>query len=397
MVSGEDSMGYSARFRYTHAIVDSLGIIEHARGVLKLLPLPPDQALFLKHRARFRSMMSSTAIEGNTLNTQESIRALVRPDSRETDMQQERRNYWRALEWIEQQADRRRPISDSFIRELHCLIQVRSVGRRGVLSSYRTTECPVVDSVTRQVDYAPPKPKDVSPLMADLANWLVSRGAAELPVPIRAGLLAHRFVSIHPFSDGNGRTARALATAELWLRGYEMRGFLSLEEFYTLDRARYYRSLQMGLPVNFYEGRHDPDHTEWLEYFLAMMAQAADLLRRTAEELNRGTFPASAPWESLTRQQQQVLDRILVRVLSGEPNPERIRPQDVSGWHGVSGVTAREWLHTWTVAGFTEPVTPDAQRFRAYRLASPWWSLVERAARSAVGSVGDNASAVGGG
>lgn len=89
--------------------------------------------------------------------------------------------------------------------------------------------------------------------MKDLVARVGSLVAQSLPGPIRAGILAHRFVSIHPFGDGNGRTARALATSELWRSGYDMRGFLSLEENYMADLRADYDGLQMGLPVNFYE------------------------------------------------------------------------------------------------------------------------------------------------
>lgn len=83
------------------------------------------------------------------------------------------------------------------------------------MSDYREEECPVVDSATGALDYAPPRPDDVPELMSGLAEWLRSPDAAELPAPVRAGILAHRFISIHPFGDGNGRTARVIATAEL--------------------------------------------------------------------------------------------------------------------------------------------------------------------------------------
>ena len=95
--------------------------------------------------------------------------------------------------------------------------------------------------------------------MRELVDWLSTDASAELPSPIRAAILTHHFLSIHPFNDGNGRTGRLLATAELWRSGYEMRGFFSFDEYFNADRDRYYRNLQMGLPVNFYEGRHDPD------------------------------------------------------------------------------------------------------------------------------------------
>src|SRR5690606_38132650 len=109
-----------------------------------------------------------------------------------------------------------------------------------------------------------------------------------------------------------GRTGRLLATAELWRSGYRMRGFFSFEEFFDADRAKYYRSLQMGLPIDFYDGRCDADLTQWIEYFVETMAKAADELRERAQELHAIVEPSEMPWERLSRRQQQVLTRLLL-------------------------------------------------------------------------------------
>jgi Fic family protein len=139
-----------------------------------------------------------------------------------------------------------------------------------------------VDTVTRTIDYAPLTPEDVPQLMQELVHWLSSNAAQEIPTPIRAAILTHRFLSIHPFGDGNGRTGRLLATAELWRSSYRMRGFFSFDEYFNADRDRYYRNLQIALPIDFYEGRHDPDHTPWIEYFVETMTQAARDLQTKA-------------------------------------------------------------------------------------------------------------------
>jgi len=264
-------------------------------------------------------------------------------------------------------------------RELHGIILVRGTGRRGLRSNYRREECPVVDTATRRIDYAPPKPKDVPLLMTGLTAWWTGPESAQLSGPVRAGLLAHRFVTIHPFSDGNGRTARALATMELWRSGYDMRGFLSLEEHYTADLHAYYENLQMDLPVNYYDGRHDPDHTQWLTYFLATMARAAELLHRQAIELYAPQRRPAPPWESLRRVQQQLLTRLLMRGLEQGAAAMTFSPGDMVDWFGVSANTAREWLERWHGEGFVLPARAGAQRVRAYALAPEWVELLQGA------------------
>lgn len=376
-------MSFHPRFSYTHSMVRNLGLIESARAVVEVLPLPPDRALWLRQAARQRATRNSTRIEGNTLDSREVGAAVATAVKAPSVMQQEVRNYWRALEWIEGQLEAKRQPSEDFILELHAVILVRGAGRRGRRSAYRERECPVVDSVTHAIDYGPPAPKDVPKLMTELVAWWRSAEAAELPGPVRAGLLAHRFVSIHPFGDGNGRVARALATAELWRSGYEMRGFLSLEEHYTADLKAYYDSLQMGLPVSFYDGRHDPDHSQWLEYFLGTMGKAAEGLRKQAIGLYGPERRPVPPWERLQRVQQQLLTRLLTRSLSEGATGLAFTPGDIVEWFGVSRNTALEWLKKWREAEFVTAVRPERQRIRAYGLVQEWVDLLESARRSA--------------
>lgn len=376
-------MDFHPRFSYSHAMVRHLGLIESARAVVSVLPLPPDQELRLRQTARQRATRHSTRIEGNTLNSQEVGQAVMAVGKTQTEMQQEVRNYWRALEWIEEQLEANRQPSEEYIRELHSIILVRGTGRRGVRSDYRRDECPVVDSATGRIDYAPPMPRDVPVLMRDLVKWWRSDEAAALSGPVRAGLLAHRFVSIHPFGDGNGRTARALATTELWRSGYDMRGFLSLEEHYTADLNAYYDNLQMRLPVNFYDGRHDPDHSQWLGYFLATMASAAHNLEQLAVSLYAPEQREAPPWESLRRVQQQLLNRLLLRGLEESAAAMAFSPGDMVEWFGISANTARDWLAKWRDEGFVQPLRPDAERVRAYVLTKSWSGLLNLALSNA--------------
>ena len=368
-------MSFVPRFSYSHHLVRHLGVIEAARAVIEVLPLPPDTTLRLRHDALQRSTRSSTQIEGNPLDEAAVRRAIARSDRTGSDAEQEVRNYWRALDRVEEFAEAQTPITEAFIKELHRIVIVRGRGRRGSKSEYRITECPVVDTVTRAIDYGPPEPGDVPVLMGELVDWLSSTAAAELSAPIRAAILTHRFLSIHPFNDGNGRTGRLLATAELWRSGYRMRGFFSFDEYFNADRDRYYRSLQMGLPVNFYEGRHDPDHTPWLLYFVETMARAADELQAKAKSLYQGASSDALPWEELPRRSQQLLTRLLARVLDGVKNPFVISVSDVASWFGVSDLTARECLQEWTEGSLIHPVlVGSGARVRSYALVEEWIS-----------------------
>lgn len=374
-------MAFVPRFEYSHAMVRRLMAIDATRALIDVLAVPPEAALMMRFEARRASTHYSTSIEGNELGLDEVRRALALADRTGSRQQQEVRNYWRALEWVERQIDEGPRIDEVFIRRLHAIIDGRGRGRRTEQSDYRTEECPVVDRASGVVEYGPPTPEDVPALMADLVSWLRSQEAAQLPGPIRAAILAYRFVTIHPFPDGNGRTARALATAELWFSGYWMRGFLSVEEHYYRDLQRYYASLQMGLPVDYYEGRHDADLTPWLEYFVETLAVAADGVHERALALWARSERPEAPWEGLGRRQQQIVAR-LVTSTPDDPTVAVVTPGDVAAWFGVSTRTARAWLHEWHAEGFVEPAK-GTQRISTWRLAPEYLKVVE-AVRSAI-------------
>lgn len=378
----EPAAAYSPRFSYTTAMVRALLEFEGACRTVDRLPLPPDTSFVMRAHAMRRSTIGSVSIEGNDTPPSRVFPVLVAAD-RGDDRQQEVRNYWRALEWIEQKAEARTDVGEEFIQRLHRIIIVRGRGRRGDRSPYRTSMVHVTDASTGRIEYSPPEPGDVPGLMAALVAWLRGQAAAGLPAAVRAGILAHRLVSIHPFEDGNGRTTRATATAQLWRDGYGMRGFLSLEEHLALDRAAYYNALQMDLHDNYYFGRHDADLTQWLEYFVLALARAASEVCERAQKLASAADiePPRGPWEGLPRLEQQVLARAMLVSLSTGAGAE-LTSAAVQDWFGVSPKTARDWLAKWCASGLVEPSRGD-QRVRAYRLRGAWREFVDESVAEA--------------
>jgi Fic family protein len=105
-----------------------------------------------------------------------------------------------------------------------------------------------------------------------------------LPVPIKAGIAHYQFATIHPYYDGNGRTARLLTTLILHLGTYDLKGLYALEEYYARDLKAYYEALTVGPSHNYYLGRADADITQWVAYFIAGMATSFEKVRDQALE-----------------------------------------------------------------------------------------------------------------
>jgi cell filamentation protein, protein adenylyltransferase len=259
--------------------------IEGAREVVDVVPLPAGIESILRRRAKISSAHFSTKIEANPLS-REQVEQIESNTNRARDAStQEVRNYLRTLQWIHDHAAHKKVTSQMF-QELHAMIEVRGQGRRPKVSAFRREQNRVTDDKTGAIAYIPPEAHDVSALATGLATWL-SGPAKSLPVPIVAAVAQYQLVTIHPWMDGNGRTSRALGNFILRKQGYDLKGFFSIEEQFDRDLSSYYDALQMNLHHNYYYGRHDPDLTPWLEFFLKNMSvvfQAAktEVVRRSS-------------------------------------------------------------------------------------------------------------------
>ena len=127
----------------------------------------------------------------------------------------------------------------------------------------------VYDSETGAAEYIPPEYIDIPDLLEELVEYVNTTDDHPL---IIAAIVHYQLVTIHPFEDGNGRTARLMSGYILDYYGYGFNGIGSLEEYFAYDPDEYYASLQMGLPALYYSGRENPPHPEiWINYFLRMM------------------------------------------------------------------------------------------------------------------------------
>ena len=123
-----------------------------------------------------------------------------------------------------------------------------------------------------EIVYTGPAAKAVPVLCGALVKWIQTSEKEGINPVIAAGIAHQEIAAIHPFSDGNGRTARALATLILYSRGYDFRRLFALEDYYNLDRPAYYQAINIG--NNYKERRRD--FTSWLEYFVKGFKEEID-------------------------------------------------------------------------------------------------------------------------
>ena len=334
--------------------------IKAACQTVRLTVLPPQVIERLRQQARVRSTHYSTRIEGNRLTLVEAEQAVLEErdfPGREHDVS-EVQNYYRALQRVEEWAEQQLPITETLIRQLHALI---FSGLRARPTAYRDGQNVIRDSATGALVYLPPEAVDVPDLMRDMVAWVAQAERGELPVPVIAGLAHYQFVTIHPFYDGNGRTARALATLILYRHGYDLGRFYSLEEVYVQALPAYYAALQTHPHHNYYEGRAEADLTGWLAYFIHSMAVT---FRRVADEVREQADLPTAPEPPELRH----LDRRARLVLGLFTRQETVTTAEVARALGLSPRTVRDLIPGWLTDGWLDVADP-ARKTRCYRLS----------------------------
>jgi Fic family protein len=113
----------------------------------------------------------------------------------------------------------------------------------------------------------------------DLLAFVNSLENKDIHAVLKSGIVHYELVRIHPFIDGNGRVARALSTLILFLDGYDIRKFFSLEEYFDSDALKYYEALQSVQKA-------DGNLTTWLEYFSLGLAIELSKIKEKVEKIS---------------------------------------------------------------------------------------------------------------
>lgn len=276
---------FNPKYKLTDSIVKMLTAIAEAKAVIERAGILPKIELSLRRQALVRMSHSSTAIEGNQLQEFEVGALLSRKkvDAPQRDIY-EVQNYLKALKYIEETVEKKRPIDEKVLLKIHKLVTNKTLPKEQS-GHYRKTPVYVVRrrlGFPTEVMYTGPNAKDVPMLCADLIAWIGKSEKDEINPVIAAGIVHQEIAAIHPFADGNGRTARAMATLILYKRGYDFRKLFALEDYYNEDRPEYYRAINIG--KNYNERRID--FTKWLGYFVKGFKEEIDGVKNTVLSLS---------------------------------------------------------------------------------------------------------------
>ena len=256
----------------TNDIFKKISAIDENRFLLGTVELPTITRNKLRKNSKKKSSYASNKIEGNPLTEKQANDALE-SDSHKHFLkpEQEIRNYYSALTLLEEKLKNKTPFSSQLVLEVQAIVEKgaskEKIGLRGQMPP--GVLFAVYDTESGSPEYIRPEYSDIPSLLDELVEYVNTTDDHPL---IIAAVVHYQLVTIHPFEDGNGRTARLMSGYILDLYGYGFGGIGSLEEYFAYDSDEYYSSLQMGLPVLYYSGRDNPPHPEiWINYFLRMV------------------------------------------------------------------------------------------------------------------------------
>lgn len=359
-------MPFNPKFTITPQIATALMKIESVKESIQNLPITPHVLKTLRETARLYSTHYSTMIEGNRL-TQKEVEGILKNSEhfkgRERD-EKEIKGYYIALEWLE--AGKAKALSETNIQTIHALVMGEGKSRVKP-TPYRDGQNVIRDSITGAIVYMPPEAKDVPVLMGELLDWFKTK-AADLPCPIAAAIAHYQYATIHPYYDGNGRTARLLTSLVLHDGGYGLKGLYALEEYYAENLQGYYNALNIGEHHNYYMGRAEADITPWIEYFIMGMQEAFERVKaRAVEASERGQKDQSKALRDLTPRQRKVLSLFESQAV--------IVSKDIETLFGFSPRSARKLCGDLVDEGFLTVADP-AKKSRQYRLAGKYEKMI---------------------
>lgn len=246
-----------------------------------------------------------------------------------TKSEKEVKNYFAVLNTIFIMAKKKEPITTDLTRQLHHElmkdIEKKDLGEfrdGGVFVGHRT-QTEIV------VKHNPPfhTKVEIEKALSELYEWVMGDDPTH-PL-LKAGIMHHQFVYIHPFLDGNGRLARILTAYYLLLKHYEVTKFFILDDYYDIDRHLYSDTLHLA---------DSGDETEWLEYFLEGIASSLQAAIGRISELKNSRF------EEVTGEKRVLVTAREEEVLQIVLNKKAVKTTDVQKALTVSRQQAHSLL-----------------------------------------------------
>ena len=311
---------------YLTEISEIKAIVERSR----VLPLNEAQ---LRRQAILRMAHTSTSIEGNRLAQFEVGKIIegkaVRGSQKDV---LEVENYYKALQLMDEMSKQKHALTKDEVLAMHKqvingLVEPKKVGAFRPASIYVLHD---LGDGREKLLYKGPSSKKVPGMIDEVLDWLRRSYNEGIHPIIQAGIFHVQFVTVHPFTDGNGRSVRLLTQLLLYRNKWDFRKILVLEDYYNRDRMSYINHIHEVVGYHYRPGK---DLTPWLEYFIEGFVIEA---RKALEQIQ------SIGFGQVSKKSEQVfLDKDEIQIMDFLTTTGRITSEDVMDVLKVAKRTAQ--------------------------------------------------------
>ena len=249
-------------------------------------------------------------------------------------------NNYHTIQQLNEQKDK--VLTMDVLLEIHQNISEHTLDNPADEGRLRNTDdIYVMDAINGEIAHTPPSYTEIDSILQDVFTFANEDNPKRFIHPIVKGIILHFMIAwIHPFVDGNGRTARSLVYWYLLKKGYWLTEYLSISRIIYKNKKRYERMF-------LYTEADDKDMTYFILYNLQVMKKAYEDLKlylaRKQEE--RKSILMYNDIDGINARQMGIL-----RLLDEAPS-SILLPQEVASRFGVSERTARNDLQTLTDMG----------------------------------------------
>lgn len=329
MLTLKDAVGNPFWFVITPFLLNLITKISRGRGFLEAASISSRARKNLQAQALNYEAYYSSHIEGAQSSLEEALRFIKKKQksSRDESLQMIVNNKL-ALEYASKQSGK--PVTKELVCRLqHILTENTHLDRPITRGDYRKGPVYILNGLGHVVYEGPPYQK-VPEMMNGFIKWINEEGAID-PL-IKAGIVHLYFVHIHPFDDGNGRTARALSNLILADSGLKFIDLLSLSSYFDHRRQLYYSAIQAAR-------EHANDLTYFLIFYLeALLSKLEEVKKEMVLDKNIANLKdliSESSYQELNHRQIKALRLMLL-------NNEKVTTKKYCKFNKCSDETARK-------------------------------------------------------
>ena len=320
-------------------------------GITKLLP---DADFFLLMYLR-KDAAASSQIEGTMATMVDAIEAEVQSSASIPQDVDDILHYIKALNYgISRVTNDDFPVSLRFIAELHeKLMRSARSTHHAYPGEFRRSQNWITGTNPSNARFVPPPVDDMHRALNDLEHFM--HADDDMVEIIKAALIHAQFETIHPFTDGNGRTGRMITTFYLWKVGLLEKPVLFLSAYFKKYQKTYYERLA---------GYHSEEAqiAEWVEFFLDGVIEIAREAIEIVEKITILRERDVLKIQKLSKRASESAARVLPK-LYGQPVAN---VSVVQKWTGFTRVGAQTVIDRFVEMGILSPKDKDKKYGQSY-------------------------------